>query len=162
MVAPTYGSNGVRDVLDGGAEASAFGTPFGHQLVHFPPHGEPHQAEVEAAGVRIGFSSARVGGELLGIPTKPGENREVVLWCNDVDDLHRTALAAGGAHVTRSTNSPDGRPRYAWPRDLERHRVKLVQERGCLRCAEQGRSGDLLHTVRRGTLRDGRRALAVT
>src|SRR3954463_8756395 len=96
----------------------------------FPPHGEPHQVEVEAAGVRIGLSSARVGSELFGIPTTPGQNTEVVLWCNDVDDLHRTALDAGGAPVTSPTDSPDGRLRYAWFHDPEGHRVKLVQERG--------------------------------
>ncbi|MFF4256964.1 VOC family protein [Streptomyces sp. NPDC001663] len=95
----------------------------------FPAEGEPHQVEVEAAGVRIGFSSARVGSELFGIATTPGENTEVVLWCNDVDDLHRTALDAGGQPLTGPTDSPDGRLRYAWLRDPEGHRVKLVQER---------------------------------
>ena len=96
----------------------------------FPPDGEPHQVEVDAAGVRIGFSSARVGAELFGIATIPGENTEVVLWCDDVDGLHRTALDAGGEPVTSPTDSPDGRLRYAWLRDPEGHRVKLVQERG--------------------------------
>ncbi|MFJ9785651.1 VOC family protein [Amycolatopsis sp. NPDC101161] len=96
----------------------------------FPSRGEPHQIEVEAAGVRIGFSSARVGSEFFGIATSPGENMEVVLWCNDVDELHRRALDAGGAPVASPADSPDGRLRYAWLRDPEGHRVKLVQERG--------------------------------
>jgi catechol 2,3-dioxygenase-like lactoylglutathione lyase family enzyme len=95
----------------------------------FPTHGEPHQVEVEAAGVRIGFSSARVGSELFGIPTTPGENTELVLWCDDVDDMYRAALDAGGAPVTGPADSPDGRLRFAWLRDPEGHRVKLVQER---------------------------------
>jgi catechol 2,3-dioxygenase-like lactoylglutathione lyase family enzyme len=96
----------------------------------FPAHGEPHQIEVEAAGVRIGFSSAHVGSEFFGITTSPGENMEVVLWCRDVDDLDRRALDAGGSPVTSPTDSPDGRLRYAWLHDPEGHRVKLVQERG--------------------------------
>ncbi|MFF4803826.1 VOC family protein [Streptomyces sp. NPDC001351] len=96
----------------------------------FPPDGEPHQVEVEAAGVRIGFSSARVGGALFGIATTPGENTEVVLWCEDVDGLYRTALEAGGKPLTSPTDSPDGRLRHAWLHDPEGHRVKLVQERG--------------------------------
>jgi len=96
----------------------------------FPSHGEPHQVEVEAAGVRIGFSSSRVGSEFFGIPTTPGENTELVLWCDDVDDLYRTALDSGGTPVNGPADSPDGRLRYAWLRDPEGHRVKLVQERG--------------------------------
>jgi predicted enzyme related to lactoylglutathione lyase len=94
----------------------------------FPPGGEPHQVEVEAAGVRIGFSSARLGVELFGIATTPGENTEVVLWCDDVDGLHRMAVDAGGEPLTSPTNSPDARLRYAWLRDPEGHRVKLVQQ----------------------------------
>ncbi|MER7569834.1 VOC family protein [Streptomyces sp. NPDC097941] len=96
----------------------------------FPSEGEPHQVEVEAAGVRIGFSSARVGGELFGIATAPGENTEVVLWCDDVDGVHQTALDAGGEPLKSPTDSPDGRLRFSWLRDPEGHRVKLVQERG--------------------------------
>ncbi|MFC9842929.1 VOC family protein [Streptomyces sp. NPDC060223] len=95
----------------------------------FPSDGELHQVEVEAAGVRIGFSSARVGSELFGIATTPGENTEVVLWCNDVDGLHQTALAAGGEPLAGPTDSPDGRLRFAWLRDPEGHRVKFVQKR---------------------------------
>src|SRR4051812_1177099 len=95
----------------------------------FPSDGEPHQVEVEAAGVRIGFSSARVGSELFGIATTPGENTEVVLWCNDVDGVHQTALDAGGEPLKSPTDSPDGRLRYTWLRDPEGHRVKFVQER---------------------------------
>nr|WP_159059458.1 VOC family protein [Streptomyces antibioticus] len=95
----------------------------------FPRDGEPHQVEVEAAGVRIGLSSARVGGELFGIATTPGANTEVVLWCDDVDGLHRRALEAGGEPLVEPTDSPDGRLRFAWLHDPEGHRVKLVQER---------------------------------
>ncbi|MFD3839184.1 VOC family protein [Streptomyces sp. NPDC058642] len=85
---------------------------------------------VEAAGVRIGFSSARVGRELFGIATTPGENTEVVLWCDDVDGVHQTALDAGGEPLKSPADSPDGRLRFSWLRDPEGHRVKLVQERG--------------------------------
>lgn len=95
----------------------------------FPSDGEPHQVEVEAAGVRIGFSSARVGSELFGIATTPGENSEVVLWCNEFDGLYQTALDAEGEPLTGPTDSPDGRLRFAWLRDPEGHRVKFVQER---------------------------------
>jgi len=96
----------------------------------FPADGEPHQVEVEAAGVRIGFTSARVGAEMYGIPTTPGANTEVVLWCDDVDGLHEAALRAGGGTVTGPADSPDGRLRFAWLRDPEGHRVKFVQGRG--------------------------------
>jgi len=100
------------------------------EMFRYPPQGEPHQIEVEAAGVRIGLSSARVGGELFGIPTTPGQNSELVLWCDDVDALYRTALGAGGTPVAPPTDSPDGRLHYAWFHAPEGHRVKLVQERG--------------------------------
>ncbi|MFC8435117.1 VOC family protein [Streptomyces sp. NPDC057253] len=96
----------------------------------FPSDGEPHQVEVEAAGVRIGFSSARVGSELFGIATTPGQNTEVVLWCDDVDAVHRTALDAGGESLKSPTDSPDGRLHFSWLHDPEGHLVKLVQERG--------------------------------
>ena len=96
----------------------------------YPAEGEPHQVEVEAAGVRIGFTSARVGRQLTGIATTPGENSEVVLWCDDVDGLHRTARDAGGEALAEPADSPDGRLRYSWLRDPEGHRVKLVQQRG--------------------------------
>ncbi|MEU6374519.1 VOC family protein [Streptomyces sp. NPDC046909] len=95
----------------------------------YPPDGEPHQIEVEAAGFRIGLSSARVGNDLFGIATTPGENTEVVLWCSDVDTLHQTALAAGAEPLTSPTDSPDGHLRYTWLHTPEGHRVKLVQER---------------------------------
>lgn len=96
----------------------------------FPSEGQPHQVEVEVAGVRIGLSSARVGGELFGIATTPGENTEVVLWCDDVDGMHRRALEAGGKPLKGPIDSPDGRLRFAWLHDPEGHRVKFVQEHG--------------------------------
>lgn len=96
----------------------------------FPADGEPHQVEVEAAGMRIGLSSARAGAEFFGIATTPGENSEVVLWCDDVDGLYRTALDVGGSTLVGPTDSPDGRLRFAWVRGPEGHRVKFVGERG--------------------------------
>ena len=96
----------------------------------YPAEGEPHQVEVEAAGVRIGFSSAHVGGELYGIATAPGENVEIVLWCDDVDVLAKIAVAGGGEALAGPTESPDGRLRFVWLRDPEGHRVKLVEELG--------------------------------
>ncbi|MEU2057548.1 VOC family protein [Streptomyces bungoensis] len=53
-----------------------------------------------------------------------------MLWCDDVDRLHRTALGAGGESPTPPADSPDGRLRFAWLRDPEGHRVKVVQRRG--------------------------------
>ena len=107
--------------------SAAFFTGLGlPERFRFPAEGEPHQVEVEAAGVRIGLSSARVGRESFGIATTPGENAEVVLWCDDVDGLYRTALAAGGATVVAPMDSPNGRLRFAWVHGPEGHRVKLV------------------------------------
>ena len=95
----------------------------------FPADGDAHQVEVEAAGVRIGFSSAAVGKELFDITTAPGENSEIVLWCDDVDGLHRIAVDAGGTSLTEPTDSADGRLHYSWVHDPEGHRVKFVEER---------------------------------
>lgn len=90
-----------------------------------PADGEPQQVEVEAAGVRIGFSSAKTGAELFGIATTPGENTEIVLWCDDVDGLYRAGLAAGGQPLQEPVDA--GGRRHAWLRDPEGHRVKFVR-----------------------------------
>lgn len=95
----------------------------------FPVDGDPHQIEVEAAGVRIGFSSAAVGESLFGIETRTGPDSEVVLWCDDAGILFATAVAAGAQIIMEPTDSPDGRLHYAWVADPEGHRVKFVQER---------------------------------
>lgn len=95
----------------------------------FPTEGTPHQVEVEAAGVRIGFSSAAVGEDLYGIATTAGAHSEIVLWCDDVDGLHARALASGGTELVGPTDSPNGRLHYAWIEDPEGHRVKFVEDR---------------------------------
>jgi catechol 2,3-dioxygenase-like lactoylglutathione lyase family enzyme len=94
-----------------------------------PASGAAAHVEVEAAGVRIGLTSARVANELVDLGVQPADRpaTEVVFWCEDVDALYAHALAAGATAVVAPTDSPDGRLHYAWVRDPDAHQVKFVQ-----------------------------------
>ena len=96
-----------------------------------PTDGRPEHVEVEAAGSRIGLTSAAAANRLAGLGVVPGApaSTELVLWCTEVDTLHTRALQAGATEVTAPTDSPDGRLRYGWVRDPEGHQVKFVQQR---------------------------------
>lgn len=107
---------------------TALGLP---RVFTFPPEGPVQHTEVEAAGTRIGFTAADVANELAELGVSPGGARsaEVVLWTDDVDALHRSALDAGANALTDPADSPDGRLRTAWFLDPEGHQIKLVQHR---------------------------------
>lgn len=96
-----------------------------------PRSGPIDHVEVEAAGVRIGLTSAKVANELvsLGVAPTPSPSTEIVLWCDDADALYERALAVGATGVVAPVDSPDGRLRFAWVRDPDAHQVKFVQQR---------------------------------
>ncbi|WP_328999778.1 VOC family protein [Kribbella sp. NBC_00709] len=96
-----------------------------------PATGPIQHVEVEAAGIRIGLTSAQVANELvdLGVAASSTPSTEIVFWCDDVATFYDHALAAGAAPVVPPTDSPDGRLRFAWVRDPDAHQVKLVQNR---------------------------------
>lgn len=96
-----------------------------------PGTGPVEHVEVEAAGVRIGLTSAPVANALMGLGVEPGGNpsTELVLWCEDTDGYYDRALAAGATSVVPPIDSPDGRLHYAWVRDPDGHQVKFVQKR---------------------------------
>ena len=96
-----------------------------------PSAGPVEHVEVEAAGIRIGLTSARVANDLAGLGVEPGDRpaTEVVLWCDDVDGMYERAVSAGAAALVAPMDSPDGRLRYGWVRDPDQHQVKLVQKR---------------------------------
>lgn len=96
-----------------------------------PSSGPIEHVEVEAAGLRIGLTSARVANDLVDLGVDPASNpaSEIVLWCNDTDVMYDRALAAGATGVVASMDSPDGRLRYGWVRDPDGHQVKIVQKR---------------------------------
>ncbi|BCJ73803.1 hypothetical protein CS0771_33470 [Catellatospora sp. IY07-71] len=102
--------------------AEAFRAPSAGPIAH---------VEVEAAGVRIGLTAARVANELAGLGVVPGgePSTELVLWCADPDAFYQQAMAAGAASVAAPADSPDGRLRYAWVRDPDGHQVKFVRKR---------------------------------
>ncbi|MDN5854400.1 MAG: VOC family protein [Actinomycetia bacterium] len=97
----------------------------------FPSTGPIEHVEVEAAGIRIGLTSAAVANKIadLGVTAGTSPASEIVLWSTDTDDLFERCIAAGGSVVTEPMDSPDGRLRYAWVRDPDGHQVKLVQHR---------------------------------
>jgi catechol 2,3-dioxygenase-like lactoylglutathione lyase family enzyme len=101
------------------------------EMFRAPASGPVAQVEVEAAGIRIGLTSARVANELVDLGVEPADRpaTELVLWCDDVDSLYDEALAAGATAVVPPTDSPDGRLHYAWVRDPEAHQLKFVQNR---------------------------------
>ncbi len=94
-----------------------------------PASGPVAHVEVEAAGIRIGLTSARVANELVDLGVEPADRpaTEIVFWCDDVDTMYAQALAAGATAVVAPTDSPDGRLHYAWVRDPDAHQLKLVQ-----------------------------------
>ncbi|WP_410787299.1 VOC family protein [Kribbella sp. C-35] len=94
-----------------------------------PATGPVAHVEVEAAGVRIGLTSAHVANELVDLGVEPTDRpaTEIVFWCDDVDAMYTLALVAGATPVVAPTNSPDGRLRYAWVRDPNAHQLKFVQ-----------------------------------
>ncbi len=96
-----------------------------------PTTGPIEHVEVEAAGVRIGLTSARVANALVGLGVDPAgsPSTELVLWCEDTDAFYDQAIAAGAATVVAPMDSPDGRLHYAWVRDPDGHQVKFVQKR---------------------------------
>ncbi|MEV0273474.1 VOC family protein [Hamadaea sp. NPDC050747] len=97
-----------------------------------PASGPIEHVEVEAAGVRIGLTSARVANALMGLGVDAAggsPSTELVLWCENTDAFFDRALAAGATSVVAPTDSPDGRLHYAWVRDPDGHQVKFVQKR---------------------------------
>lgn len=96
-----------------------------------PSTGPIHHVEVEAAGVRIGLTSAAVANDLAGLGVVPGgsPSTELVLWSPDTDAFYQQAVRAGATSVAAPMDSPDGRLRYAWVRDPGGHQVKFVQKR---------------------------------
>lgn len=96
-----------------------------------PSSGPVEHVEVEAAGVRIGLTSARVANALVDLGVEPAStpSTEIVLWCEDAGVFHDNAVTAGAASLVTPTDSPDGRLRFAWVRDPDGHQVKFVQKR---------------------------------
>jgi catechol 2,3-dioxygenase-like lactoylglutathione lyase family enzyme len=94
-----------------------------------PASGPIAHVEVEAAGIRIGLTSARVANDLVNLGVEPADRpaTEIVFWCDDVDAMYDRALAAGATAVVAPTTSPDNRLYFAWVRDPEAHQLKLVQ-----------------------------------
>ncbi|TCC05110.1 VOC family protein [Kribbella soli] len=94
-----------------------------------PASGPIAHVEVEAAGIRIGLTSARVANELVALGVEPAGRpaTEIVFWCDDVDAMYTLALAAGATSVVPPTDSPDGRLHYAWVHDPDAHQLKFVQ-----------------------------------
>ncbi|MFG2078057.1 VOC family protein [Nonomuraea maritima] len=96
-----------------------------------PTTGPVEHVEVEAAGVRIGLTSAQVANALVGLGVSPerSPSTELVLWCADTAAFYDRAMAAGATSVVAPTDSPDGWLHYAWVRDPDGHQVKFVQKR---------------------------------
>lgn len=101
------------------------------EAFRYPKIGPLEHVEVEAAGIRIGLTSAVAANDLAGLGVDPTAHPsvEIVLWSDHTDELYACAVSAGAAIVTEPMDSPDGRLRYAWVRDPDGHQVKLVQKR---------------------------------
>lgn len=111
----------------------AFYTDLGlAEAFRAPRSGPIEHVEVEAAGIRIGLTSAQVANSLvnLGVDPASSPSAEIVLWCDDTDMVYDRAVAAGARSVVAPMDSPDGRLHYAWVRDPDGHQVKFVQMRG--------------------------------
>jgi catechol 2,3-dioxygenase-like lactoylglutathione lyase family enzyme len=110
----------------------AFYTRLGlDEAFRAPATGPIEHVEVEAAGIRIGLTSARVANALVGLGVGHGNSpsAELVLWCENTDAFYDQAMAAGATSVVAPMDSPDGRLHYAWVRDPDGHQVKFVQKR---------------------------------
>jgi len=96
-----------------------------------PADGPVEHVEVEAAGIRIGLTSAQVANALVGLGVDPqgSPSTELVLWCEDTDAFYERAMAAGATSVVAPMDSSDGRLHYAWVRDPDGHQVKFVRKR---------------------------------
>ncbi|MFC7622065.1 VOC family protein [Microlunatus sp. GCM10028923] len=110
----------------------AFYTGLGLQeAFRAPADGPVQHVEVEAAGIRIGLTSAEVANALvgLGVAAAPTPSTELVLWCDDVDSWYERAVDAGATTVVAPMDAPDGRLRFGWVRDPDGHQVKFVRHR---------------------------------
>lgn len=129
---PTFSVQGVqvnlfcRDILN----CREFYRRLGLDEVFRAPEGvTPEHIELEAAGVRIGLTSAEAATRIAGLALAPGAAiaAEVVFWSDDADAMYAAAVDAGGDAIAAPRESPDGRLRYGWVVDPEGHQVKLVQ-----------------------------------
>jgi PhnB protein len=93
-----------------------------------PKEGAPEHIEVDVAGTRIGLTSTSAVNRIEGldVTAQTGAISEVVLWCNDADEMFAKALKAGATELASPRNSPDNRIRYGWVQDPESHQLKFV------------------------------------
>lgn len=93
-----------------------------------PKEGAAEHIEVDAAGTRIGLTSADAANRIagLGVVAQAVSNVELVFWCDDADRMFQAALDAGATELAAPRDSPDGRIRYGWVRDPESHQLKFV------------------------------------
>lgn len=99
------------------------------EVFRAPAGATPEHVELDAAGVRIGLTSAEAATRIAGLALAPGAEiaSEVALWTDDVDAMYAAAIAAGAQPVVGPRESPDSRLRYGWLADPEGHQVKMVQ-----------------------------------
>lgn len=76
-----------------------------------PSSGPVERVEVEAAGMRIGLTSAQVANVLvnLGVAPASSPSTEIVLRSDNTGEIYQRAIAAGATSVVAPTDSPDCR-----------------------------------------------------
>jgi catechol 2,3-dioxygenase-like lactoylglutathione lyase family enzyme len=110
-------------------KAAQFYAALGFPVVFRAPRaGTAEHIEVEAAGTRIGLTSANAANRIagLGVVAPAAASAELVFWCHDVDLMYEAAVNAGAAELAAPRDSPDGRIRYGWVRDPQSHQLKFV------------------------------------
>ncbi len=64
----------------------------------------------------------------LGVVVPTERSAEVALWVSDVNHHYELAVQVGAKVIRPPMDAPDGRLRYAWFTDPERHQIRLLKQ----------------------------------
>jgi uncharacterized glyoxalase superfamily protein PhnB len=115
------------DVEPGVAFYAALGF---EESYRYAPAGDPLHVELKNGGLTIGIASVQAARDEHGLDvSQEGAAMEIVLWCDDVDAVYATALAAGATAMRDPHDFQEGRLRVGWVLDPLGNPLELVQER---------------------------------
>ncbi len=93
------------------------------------PLGEPLHVEVHSSGLTVGIASVSAALDEHGLEvSQDGAAVEIVLWCDDTDAAHATAIAAGARSLEDPHDFQNGRLRVGRVEDPLGNPLGFVQQ----------------------------------